>query len=68
MEATQVDRSLSRLLEIKPGSAVLQIRRTTFSQLGQPFEHTFSVYRGDRYILHAVLLSETARQMMGGES
>jgi GntR family transcriptional regulator len=44
-----------RLLGLPRGAAVLLIHRTTLNQAGVPFEHTISIYRGDKYVFHAEL-------------
>ncbi len=43
------------LLGLRRGAPVLLIHRTTLSQAGVPFEHTISIYRGDKYVFHAEL-------------
>lgn len=45
----------AKLLQIKPGSPVLRISRTTYSHDGIPFEYVNSVYRGDKYVFNVTL-------------
>ncbi len=45
----------AKLLQIKTGSPVLCISRTTYSRDGIPFEYVNSVYRGDKYIFNVTL-------------
>lgn len=51
----------ARLLEVRRGSPVLHIIRTTFAQNGEAFEYVESVYRGDKYVFYAELNMETTR-------
>lgn len=53
--------SEARLLEVRRGSPVLHIIRTTFAQNGNAFEYVESVYRGDKYVFYAELNMETPR-------
>jgi GntR family transcriptional regulator, N-acetylglucosamine utilization regulator len=46
------------LLRIAPGSAVLYIRRITFTDRNQPVEYARSVYRGDKYTFFTHLKRE----------
>jgi GntR family transcriptional regulator len=50
----------AKLLDIRGGSPVLQIQRTTFEQSGRPFEYLESFFRGDRYVFQAELRSSEA--------
>jgi GntR family transcriptional regulator len=43
----------ARLLGVAPGSPVLLLRRTTYTERGRPLEYAESVYRGDKYRFHA---------------
>ena len=45
----------AKLLEVKKGSPVLQIQRTTFNTEGLAFEYLESFFRGDRYVFQAEL-------------
>jgi GntR family transcriptional regulator, N-acetylglucosamine utilization regulator len=45
----------AKLLEVKKGSPVLQIQRTTFDSEGHAFEYLESFFRGDRYVFQAEL-------------
>lgn len=45
----------ARLLNIKIGSPVLMIQRTTYEANGFPFEYVESVYRGDKYVFNVTL-------------
>lgn len=58
MEATACPAETAALLEIRKGSPVLHIYRTTFDQHGRPFEQVESFYRGDRYVFQVELSSE----------
>ena len=49
------------LLEVPPGSPVLRIEQTTFDAEGRPFEYLESYFRGDKFILTAVLHNENGR-------
>jgi GntR family transcriptional regulator len=49
------------LLEIAPGSPVLLLRRTTYTERHQPIEYAESVYRGDKYSFHSRLLRPPAQ-------
>lgn len=59
MHATACPSFEARLLQIKPGSPVLHLHRTTYSQRGEPFEVVESYYRGDKYVFYAELWVET---------
>lgn len=59
MQATACPSAEARLLQIKPGSPVLHLHRTTYSQHGDPFEAVESYYRGDKYVFYAELWVET---------
>ena len=48
------------LLDLRKGSPVLQISRTTYDQTGRPFEYLESFFRGDKYIFYAELRNESA--------
>lgn len=50
----------ARLLDLRKGSPVLQIQRTTYDQHGRPFEYLESFFRGDKYVWYAELKSEAA--------
>lgn len=58
MEAIACPQSQAHSLGIAKGGAVLHIPRTTFDQLGRPFEQVESFYRADRYVLQAERTSE----------
>lgn len=45
----------AKLLNIKNGSPVLRISRTTYGDDDAPFEYVNSVYRGDKYIFNVTL-------------
>jgi GntR family transcriptional regulator len=51
----------ARLLGISKGGPVLHMYRTTFDQLGRPFEQAESFYRGDRYVFQAELTNENPK-------
>lgn len=51
----------AKILEIKKGSPVLHIIRSTFGQDNKAFEYVESVYRGDKYVFYAELHMETTR-------
>jgi GntR family transcriptional regulator, N-acetylglucosamine utilization regulator len=48
----------AKLLEVKKGSPVLQIQRTTFDSDGHAFEYLESFFRGDRYVFQAELTNQ----------
>ncbi|HEX2914316.1 MAG TPA: GntR family transcriptional regulator [Chloroflexia bacterium] len=48
----------ARLLMISPGSPVLLIRRSTYTERGQPLEYAKSTYRGDKYRFYSRLNRE----------
>ena len=48
----------SKTLNIRKGSPVLHIYRTTFNQEGKPFENVESFYRSDSYIFHVEIWSK----------
>lgn len=48
----------ARLLNVRKGTPVLHIHRTTFGRDGRPFETVESFYRGDKYVFHAELHAE----------
>ena len=54
-QAVACPRPDAKLLGIRTGSPVLQIRRTTYDQDGRPFEYLESFFRGDRYVYYAEL-------------
>ncbi|HXZ99757.1 MAG TPA: GntR family transcriptional regulator [Candidatus Binatia bacterium] len=54
IEAGIVDIADAALLDLRPGSAVLRLRRRSFAG-GRPVEFTVSTYRGDRYQLQVGL-------------
>ena len=61
MEATLCSQRWQEMLELQAGAPVLEMRRTTFDQLGRPVEYVESVYRGDRYAFYIELAaSESA--------
>jgi GntR family transcriptional regulator, N-acetylglucosamine utilization regulator len=48
----------AKLLDVRKGSPVLQIQRTTFDSEGRPFEYLESFFRGDRYVFQAELTNQ----------
>lgn len=48
----------AKLLDIRGGSPVLQIQRTTIDTRGRPFEYLESFFRGDRYVFQAELTNQ----------
>jgi GntR family transcriptional regulator len=48
----------AKLLEVKKGSPVFYIQRTTFRRGDRPFEHLESFFRGDKYVFWAELRNE----------
>jgi GntR family transcriptional regulator len=54
-EASSATSREARLLGLRRGAPVLRAERLTFDTLGRPVEFTRSVYRGDKYKLHAVM-------------
>lgn len=48
----------AKLLDVRKGSPVLQIHRTTFDDGGRPFEYLESFFRGDRYVFQAELRNQ----------
>lgn len=55
MEASPCPAQEAQLLQVRKGSPVLHIHRTTFDQNDRAFEQVESFYRGDRYIFYAEL-------------
>jgi GntR family transcriptional regulator len=51
----------ARLLEVAPDTPVLRIEQTTFDAEGRPFEHLESFFRGDKFILTAILRNDDRR-------
>lgn len=49
LEAAIADSQDARLLGIVPGSPILSIERTVWSQYRRPFEFVHMIFRGDRY-------------------
>lgn len=49
IEAGLVDKKVAKLLEVKPLSQSLIIKRVTYLKDDTPFEYVKSVYRGDKY-------------------
>ncbi len=57
-QAVPCPSSDAKLLEVRKGSPVLQIQRTTFDAEGRPFEYLESFFRGDRYVFQAELRNQ----------
>lgn len=55
----------AKLLDLRRGSPVLQIQRTTYDQRGRPFEYLESFFRGDKYVWYAELKNEGASPEVG---
>lgn len=55
IQAGEASREDARLLQIKAGSPVLRITRTTYNREGIPFEYVTSAYRGDKYVFNVTL-------------
>jgi GntR family transcriptional regulator len=55
LEAGLAGNEEARLLQISPGSAVLYIRRTTFTDRNQPIEYAKSIYCGNKYTFYTHL-------------
>ncbi len=55
VEAVQCHEGECKLLHIETNAAVLRNRRITYDQKNKPFEYTWSIYRGDRYIFYVEL-------------
>ena len=55
IQAGAANSRAAKLLQIKTGSPVLCISRTTLDTYGQPFEYVQSTYRGDKYVLNVTL-------------
>jgi GntR family transcriptional regulator, N-acetylglucosamine utilization regulator len=51
----------AKVLDLRRGSPVLQIQRTTFDDRGLPFEYLESYFRGDRYVFYAELQNESVK-------
>jgi GntR family transcriptional regulator len=49
------------LLDLPAGAPVLRIEQTTFDAEGRPFEHLESYFRGDKFILTAILRNDDRR-------
>ena len=54
IEATEADDELSKLLNVRPGAALLKVTRIARDQAGRPIEYVEAVYRADlyRYAVH----------------
>ena len=55
----------AKVLDVRRGSPVLQIQRTTFDAQGRPFEYLESYFRGDRYVFYAELQNEDVKVRAG---
>lgn len=55
IEATVLGAEDARLLEVAPGMPAFRLERVSYDQFGRPVELVRSLYRGDRYKLHARL-------------
>ncbi|GBD16970.1 HTH-type transcriptional repressor DasR [bacterium HR26] len=55
IEATVLGAEEARLLEVAPGIPAFRLERVSYDQFGRPVELVRSLYRGDRYKLHARL-------------
>lgn len=51
----------ARVLKVAPAAPVLLIRRTTYTERGQPLEYAKSVYRGDKYRFYSRLSRDRIR-------
>ena len=49
LRACEADEEAARLLNVRPGSALLATERITWSARGEVLEYARSIYRGDRY-------------------
>ncbi len=58
MQAAECPADAARLLGLRRGAPVLDIQRITFDQRGDAFEVVASIYRGDKYVFHAELLTQ----------
>ena len=56
VEARAASDAEAELLDVAPGSPLLQATQITFDQEGNPFERHWSTYPGDRYRFEASLL------------
>lgn len=56
VEARLADDIEAELLDVAPGSPLLQATQVTLDQHGNPFEHHWSSYPGDRYRFEASLI------------
>lgn len=56
VEARAANAAEAELLDVAPGSPLLKATQVTFDQDGNPFEHHWSTYPGDRYRFEASLL------------
>jgi len=57
-QAVACPSSDARLLDVKKGSPVFYIQRTTFRRGERPFEHLESFFRGDKYVFWAELRND----------
>jgi GntR family transcriptional regulator len=48
LEPVIADEDQARLLETEPGSALMLVTRTAYTESGRPIEHAFDRYRADR--------------------
>ena len=58
LEAGLAGNEESQLLKVPTGSAVLFIRRTTYTDRNQPIEYAKSVYRGNKYTFYTTMKRE----------
>ena len=58
LEAGLAGNEESQLLKVPSGSAVLFIRRTTYTDRNQPIEYAKSVYRGNKYTFYTIMKRE----------
>jgi GntR family transcriptional regulator len=58
LEAGLAGNEESQLLKVPSGSAVLFIRRTTYTDRNQPIEYARSVYRGNKYTFYTTMKRE----------
>lgn len=62
IEATVLASEEARLLNVAPGTPAFRLERRSYDRTGQPIEFVRSLYRGDRYKLHARLERPGARR------
>jgi GntR family transcriptional regulator len=68
LRAISADAATAELLEVGPGTALLEVSETAFDQYGEPFETAILLNRGDRYAFGTTLSAQAReRVVLGGD-